>query len=198
MKSSNVILNDGKWHHVNITWFMTSAYLVIDDVHIMEVNFTETVQGRSLTQVTLGDTAKSRNGFNGCLKGLKIGGSLLDFSSSTAHMVTIGCSSKAKCLVNTCPPERVCREEWRKTSCVCRHGYVGEKCQDICSLRPCQNGATCQRTNDDVGFRCVCPDKYLGQLKYREICKQEVCIQFARQYFCSVQFSYMFFYNSYL
>jgi hypothetical protein len=92
-----------------------------------------------------------------------IAGSQLNFVSASAHMVTSGCSSNTTCQANTCPRESNCKQEWRKTSCVCRNGYVGEKCQDVCSLHPCQSGATCQRTNDDVGFKCICPDKYLGQ-----------------------------------
>jgi hypothetical protein len=91
-----------------------------------------------------------------------IAGSQLDVASAVKYMVTDGCASNATCEANTCPGKSVCKQEWRKTSCVCRSGYVGERCEDVCSLRPCQNGATCQRTNDDVGFRCICADKYLG------------------------------------
>jgi hypothetical protein len=164
MTSNNVILDDGKWHHVDIVWSMTSVCMMIDHVHKIEINFAGSmVAGESLTQTSLGDTAKTGNGFNGCIKGVMIAGSQLNLSSATRHMVTNGCSSKAKCQTNTCPRESVCKLEWRKIYCVCRNGYVGDKCRDVCSLRPCQNGALCQRTNDDVGFKCICPDKYLGQ-----------------------------------
>ena len=43
--------------------------MIIDHVHKIEMNFTVATT-ESLTQVTLGDTAKSGNGFNGCIKGM--------------------------------------------------------------------------------------------------------------------------------
>ncbi|XP_028397978.1 cadherin EGF LAG seven-pass G-type receptor 2-like [Dendronephthya gigantea] len=162
LKSNNIILDDGNWHHVDITSSMMSVYMIIDHVHKVKASISR-VTSDSLLQVVLGDTAKSGNGFIGCIKGVMIGDSHLNFSSATTYLVTTGCSSKAQCQSHSCPKESICQEGWGKTSCVCRKGYVGNDCRDICTLRPCQNGATCQRTNDDVGFRCICRDKYLGQ-----------------------------------
>ena len=95
--------------------------------------------------------------------GLMLAGSPLNLASSTTYLVTNCSGSKANCKADACPRvNTVCKEEWGNTSCVCRNGFVGGNCRDICSLSPCQNGATCQRVNDAVGFKCICPDKYLG------------------------------------
>jgi hypothetical protein len=73
LKSNDIILDDGKWHHVDITWSMTLAYMVIDHVHKIKMKITGgMVAGESLTQVTLGDTAKSGKGFKGCIKGIAL------------------------------------------------------------------------------------------------------------------------------
>lgn len=70
MESSNVILNDGKWHHVEITWSTSSVSMTIDHVYKIGMNLTGgIVAEESLTQITLGDSDKSGNGFIGCIKG---------------------------------------------------------------------------------------------------------------------------------
>ena len=71
VQSNNVILNDEKWHHVEITRSAKSAHMIIDHVYKIGVNLTGTMEaGESLTEVTLGDTEKSGSGFNGCIKGV--------------------------------------------------------------------------------------------------------------------------------
>lgn len=71
LNSNNIILDDGNWHHVDITLSMISVYVIIDRVHKLEASIAR-VTGDSLVQVTLGDTAKSGNGFIGCIKGIPI------------------------------------------------------------------------------------------------------------------------------
>ena len=72
MSYSNVELDDGNWHHVDVTWTTTSVHMAVDHVHNMEVRYEGIVlDGRTLTQVALGDTRKSGNGFSGCVKGKK-------------------------------------------------------------------------------------------------------------------------------
>ena len=97
--------------------------------------------------------------------GTMVGGAPLNTKSASRSLVTDGCSSKATCQNNVCSKGSVCKEGWRKTSCVCRNGFVGKNCVDICSLQPCQNGATCKRMDNAVGFECTCPAKYLGKLQ---------------------------------
>lgn len=36
-------------------------------------------------------------------------------------------------------------------------GYVGEECDSVCNLNPCQNGGYCLHDKDSpLGYSCVC------------------------------------------
>ena len=70
MESRNVILDDGKWHHVEITWSTSSVSMTVDHVYKIRMNLTGGIAAEeSLTQITVGDSDKSGNGFIGCIKG---------------------------------------------------------------------------------------------------------------------------------
>ena len=70
MNIPDLELNDGEWHHVNITWTVTSVRLVVDHVFNAQVKYRgDTLDGRSLALISLGDRHKSGNSLNGCMKG---------------------------------------------------------------------------------------------------------------------------------
>jgi len=48
---------------------------------------------------------------------------------------------------------------------------------DPCANQPCMNGGTCQRTNSNVGYQCICPPGYSGsRCEIRDACTPNPCM----------------------
>ena len=48
---------------------------------------------------------------------------------------------------------------------------------DPCFSQPCMNGGTCQRTNGNVGYQCICPAGYSGsRCEMRDACTPNPCL----------------------
>lgn len=67
--------------------------------------------------------------------------------------------------------------DWR-FKCVCKPGYIGEKCEISekgCNSKPCQNGATC--VDKDFSYECQCAAGFNGPTCASDIdeCEQNPC-----------------------
>ncbi|XP_014243159.1 protocadherin-like wing polarity protein stan isoform X2 [Cimex lectularius] len=150
---------DGKWHHVTASVAPGgTAVLMLDNTWSSTSAVRTNPQKQLIGKLNVA-MEPGYQSFIGCIKDIRLGswqGLQLVQNPTTATGVGEGCDDEAKC-PDTCPPNRHCRLSDLSASCTCNTGYVGEECENICSLNPCENGGRCFNDRDSpVGYSCSC------------------------------------------
>lgn len=73
------------------------------------------------------------------------------------------CSSVNECANNPCNGHQ-CLQKISGYACQCSNGFHGTHCElkpDYCKQDPCQNGASCNNTEDGK-YTCLCPEGFKG------------------------------------
>ncbi|NWI11111.1 CELR2 protein, partial [Crypturellus soui] len=115
-----------------------------------------------------GDGGAVRQGFRGCLQGVRVGGPAagamaLDVERAARVNVERGCALPDPCDSSPCPGNSYCSDDWDSFSCSCDPGYYGESCVSACALNPCEHRAGCSRRPGTWrGYACDCPPGYFG------------------------------------
>ncbi|NWJ09241.1 CELR2 protein, partial [Crypturellus undulatus] len=130
------------------------------------------LQGLRLRALSLGglegDGGAVRQGFRGCLQGVRVGGPAagavaLDVERAARVNVERGCTLPDPCDSSPCPGNSYCSDDWDSFSCSCDPGYYGESCVSACALNPCEHRAGCSRRPGTWrGYACDCPPGYFG------------------------------------
>ncbi|XP_067133004.1 protocadherin-like wing polarity protein stan isoform X2 [Centruroides vittatus] len=182
MEIDSIKVNDGKWHNVDAIWTAKYIELNLDyDQFKMQKEFKGNVKSLYVGKISIGglemlDRKQTTINFDGCIKDVRVG----SITDSLIHPVienniVEGCYAPDVCNPNPCPLNSYCVDLWNNYTCKCKPGYIGEKCQSVCSLNPCLNGGTCifMSNKDNVGYRCSCNAAYSG--KYCEILLNHTC-----------------------
>jgi hypothetical protein len=74
--------------------------------------------------------------FNGCIRNVKLNHVPLDLGSPIFNQNTrIGCNAKRDfCSKDSCSNNSACVNSWNRSTCVCKEGFVGAKCEISKSL----------------------------------------------------------------
>ena len=99
--------------------------------------------------------------------GFNVNGRFISLVSQLNENVLSGCSQTSSCPAgeNKCGAYGECQRVYGTTECVCKQGFLGPQCQDICAKNPCRNGGTCQNVNiaeSLSGYKCLCRENFLG------------------------------------
>ncbi|CAG0879787.1 unnamed protein product [Cyprideis torosa] len=166
--SSAVKVSDGAWHHIKMSWMKGGHVWIAIDYGLHEFTgiFTASagkLAGLAVDRISVAgneDTARTRGGFSGCLRDLRIDGEPSSWLSAPVERnVERRCTVPHACSDTTCPDRAVCQDSWKGHACVCDPGTVGPQCEEPCSLQPCQNGGQCQpNATDTRGYICECPE----------------------------------------
>ena len=112
------VVADGQWHHVAVKWFNTEISFSIDfDQFLFSMPFSNslTLQGLYVGKTVIGSNNENEDetmGFEGCLKEVLIGESILDNPTSKMNVVE-GCPSNEMCHMDSCSNENMeCFENW--------------------------------------------------------------------------------------
>ncbi|KAM4700821.1 cadherin EGF LAG seven-pass G-type receptor 2 isoform 2-T2 [Discoglossus pictus] len=171
-------LNDGVWHHIAIE--VQSNPAVPGTHHIIlsadygqdqvTGGFPSDLLGITLSSLSVGGVASDddgvRQGFRGCIQGVRMGpspDSVLSQTHAERLNVDPGCSFPDPCDSSPCPVHSYCRDDWDSYSCACHQGYYGNSCTDACELNPCQHQSACvRRASSPYGYTCDCATGYYG------------------------------------
>ncbi|XP_064483474.1 protocadherin-like wing polarity protein stan [Ornithodoros turicata] len=161
----DVRVDDGKWHNVAVKWMAGEVRLTLDyGQHEVSRQLSVAIQGLYVGKVSLGGLEEGgENRFDGCIQDVRIGTSKEAWLRPAAEEnVRDGCHVSDACLSGPCPPHSTCVDTWGQYECRCDKGYVGEQCVPVCSLLPCQGGATCT-TSVREEFQCKCDPSHWGR-----------------------------------
>lgn len=179
-------VDDGKWHHVEVTRQGNHATLILDHgVHrawnkspgkmrILNLDdnaiyFGAKVLGSKTRRDMSGRGQRVENGFKGCLQNLNMNGEDLPMDGSDSYVTAqpnkalFGCKLSGACRVNTCPRASRCVETLTSHFCDCLPHHSGPDCRPFegCEANPCLNYGTC--FDDPIYvYRCECPEGYTG------------------------------------
>ncbi|XP_050548978.1 protocadherin-like wing polarity protein stan isoform X2 [Daktulosphaira vitifoliae] len=183
---SNVKVNDGKWHNLEIIWQNTGGVKFMLDYGVRSLvkTLNAKLQGQFVGKIQLGnfneeltDIDKS-SGFNGCIKDVRIGHSggttVLEIPEMMIR-VREDCEQENPCEYNKCPVHSDCIPSWHNYTCKCHSGFVGKTCENICDTNPCENNAICEEKPKSVrGYTCHCKSSsFTGEYCENEL--QESC-----------------------
>ncbi|KAL1494818.1 hypothetical protein ABEB36_010350 [Hypothenemus hampei] len=170
---NSMLISDGEWHHIEITWIGTEVKFSIDyGEYEVAMPFPEKIQGLYVGKILIGGPdhsyANSNAGYNyleGCIQDVRIGNQQTTLTRPIVKdNVEEGCFSLMECQ-NQCPDEAQCTVSWGRSRCECNEGHVGPLCIPICSMNPCDNGASCKGNLElNRGYECQCnSSKYSGE-----------------------------------
>ncbi|CAG9761162.1 unnamed protein product [Ceutorhynchus assimilis] len=162
---TSMYLSDGEWHHIEVSWIGTEIKFSIDhgEYHVI-MPFSEKIQGLYVGKILIGGPDNSYTSLNagynyleGCIQDVRIGNQQTILNRPTVKdNVEEGCFLMMECQ-SQCPSDSECKVGWGKSQCECNEGHVGPLCQEVCSVSPCENGASCKRNFlDQRGYECHC------------------------------------------
>ncbi|XP_055533079.1 protocadherin-like wing polarity protein stan isoform X2 [Wyeomyia smithii] len=175
-------LADGTWHRIEIKWLGTEVSLSVDYGQRTGVlPITQKIQGLYVGRIVIGgsestSTAYGNYGYyEGCIQDIRIGGSQSVLNRPTIRENVIdGCKSNSKCPDN-CPEHSRCVSSWDEAHCECVHGFVGEDCLPVCTVKPCEDNSFCRADSaSNRGYRCEC-NSTVSSGEYCEIKTQQPC-----------------------
>lgn len=127
-------LNNDLWHTVHVERNRKQAWLRVDNFPEVMRNEPQDEITRLLdltTPLTVGAAVDHRDGFVGCMRGLRVNGVLMDMRGQIARgQVTYGVSEGCvgKCASNPCFNQATCREGYSGYTCDCAYtpfrGYM--------------------------------------------------------------------------
>ncbi|XP_035787631.1 protocadherin-like wing polarity protein stan isoform X1 [Anopheles albimanus] len=175
-------LADGRWHRVEIKWMGAEVALTVDYGQRMTVlPVSQKIQGLYVGRIVIGGSIAGggmagESNFEGCIQDVRVGGVQSVLKRPTVRENVIdGCASNAKCPEDGCPQESVCVTNWDEAYCECLHGYVGEECKPVCTVKPCSDDGICRAdTFNARGYRCEC-NSSLSSGEYCENRIQQPC-----------------------
>ncbi|XP_049292738.1 protocadherin-like wing polarity protein stan isoform X2 [Anopheles funestus] len=177
-------LADGRWHRVEIKWMGTEVSLTVDYGQRNGVlPVTQKIQGLYVGRIVIGGLegtigqhygGPSEN-YEGCIQDVRVGGVQSVLKRPTVREnVLDGCASNAKC-PDDCPEESSCVSNWDDAYCECAHGFVGNECKPVCTVKPCSDNGICRAdTFNTKGYRCEC-NSSLSSGEYCENTVQQPC-----------------------
>ncbi|XP_058065887.1 protocadherin-like wing polarity protein stan [Anopheles bellator] len=174
-------LADGRWHRVEIKWMGAEVALTVDyGQRTVVLPVAQKIQGLYVGRIVIGGgatggvTAADWN-FEGCVQDVRVGGVQSVLKRPTVREnVADGCASNAKCPAG-CPPESICVSNWDDAYCECLHGYVGDECKPVCTVKPCSDDGVCRADSFNArGYRCDC-NSSLSSGEYCENRIQQPC-----------------------
>ena len=168
VKLRDTLLADGLWHHVTIWRNRNEVHLGIDPdknprtAKVQERDSFILLPMTRETEIILGNVESDENGFDGCMKDIRLNGKVLPHNESNtdnafmtkSEGVIEGCYSGA-CHKMTCNESHFCYDKWRASDCLPRR---------CIQERLCMNGATCNdyAVNGVVLYKCVCTPQFHG------------------------------------
>ncbi|XP_066248043.1 protocadherin-like wing polarity protein stan isoform X1 [Euwallacea similis] len=180
---NSVTISNGEWHHIEISWIGMEIRFSIDyGEYESSMAFSEKIQGLFVGKILIGGPDNSYASVNadynylvGCIEDVRIGNrETVLVRPTTKDNVEEGCVSSSECQTQ-CPSEAHCVVNWGKSRCECTKSHVGPLCLPVCSVSPCENGATCQENYlNRRGYECYCNStSYSGE--YCEIEHSQPC-----------------------
>lgn len=189
--SSESVLADGEWHHVEL--HLDPQLLHSAPQWQISVDGQPTGQSANATGTLdfLGNsTVYLAENFTGCLGDVRVGGvylplvddgeppQLFRFIRQGAGVAPeVGCRGSPVCEPSPCLNQASCLDLFHSYSCACAPGWEGEFCEvatDECASGPCVYGS-CRDLLAD--YRCVCTAGYGGRNCQEEVdeCQQHRC-----------------------
>ncbi|XP_066601005.1 protocadherin-like wing polarity protein stan [Prorops nasuta] len=173
-------ISDGEWHRLEILW--QSGHVSVDMDYRnkpMVSPLPAKLQGLYVGKILLGGPDQSTSTdlpfFDGCLQDVRIGSNQTVLQRPTVQdNVEIGCSFTSECS-SECPESSMCLTKWKSSECVCAPGRVGQNCERVCDLNPCNDTGTCiEVTGTKRGYKCECnSEEYSGD--YCEVKADQPC-----------------------
>lgn len=99
--------------------------------------------------------ANSSQSFVGCIYGFNLSDNSDSWlSGGEERSVERGCQVADVCETKPCPVNSKClRKGMNQRKCICKPGYVGERCIPVCELNPCQGeNSRCVSMSSDLPF----------------------------------------------
>ncbi|XP_072276680.1 cadherin EGF LAG seven-pass G-type receptor 3 isoform X2 [Pyxicephalus adspersus] len=172
-------VNDGRWHDLqmelrDVRSGRDTRYVVtiILDYGFYQdtVSVGNELHGLRVKHLYIGGVMGAKevqNGLEGCIQGLRLGetssGITLPKPTNVVNVKT-GCSVQSACDPDPCQGNSSCMDTWLGHTCVCKPGYFGENCVDICQLNPCENRGLCRHhLNSTQGYTCECTGNHFGR-----------------------------------
>ncbi|KAM8945998.1 neural-cadherin-like [Pelodytes ibericus] len=124
--------------------------------------------------IILGSTTPDKQGYQGCLKDVRLNNYRLPIENVTGYPVLVlqrervsgGCISEA-CKHNPCSHGFICSDLWMKHECRCPLGYLRVEnttephCMyTVCASLPCKHGTCIPRSTHE--FTCHCAEGFIG------------------------------------
>uniref|UniRef100_A0A3B3ZJN6 Uncharacterized protein n=1 Tax=Periophthalmus magnuspinnatus TaxID=409849 RepID=A0A3B3ZJN6_9GOBI len=182
MSFSQIRVNDGEWHHVQMELSSVKDGNAIKYTISGSLDYgmykKSVVIGNDLPGLKLqtlhvgglpGEDNRVQRGFVGCIQGVRVGetpssASNVNMAQGMKIRVEEGCDVADPCDSNICPENSHCSDDWTTHSCICDPGYFGKDCVDACKLNPCEHVSTCVRKpSSSHGYTCECEENYYGQ-----------------------------------
>uniref|UniRef100_A0A4W3HTH2 Cadherin EGF LAG seven-pass G-type receptor 1 n=1 Tax=Callorhinchus milii TaxID=7868 RepID=A0A4W3HTH2_CALMI len=178
LKMTQSRVNDGDWHHLLIEIKSMKDGKDIKYMAVMSLDYgmyqvsynRKRIQCLSHRRASKCSQRES-NPASCLLQGLRMG----DTSTNTATLnmdqavklrVDSGCEIPDPCKFSPCPTNSNCNNDWDSYTCICKPGFFGKDCVDICSLNlnPCQHVSSCvHKPSSSHGYKCDCGQNYYGQ-----------------------------------
>ncbi|GAU93347.1 hypothetical protein RvY_05301 [Ramazzottius varieornatus] len=103
------------------------------------------------------------DGFNGCVREVLVANRLVSptFRSNAQN----GCPDlNRNCAAAPCPSSTSeCKQVNGQFKCVCKHGFIGTQCKEVCSYEPCVSGVCLPSKESLHGYQCHCFENFTGQ-----------------------------------
>ncbi|XP_012235255.2 protocadherin-like wing polarity protein stan [Linepithema humile] len=177
-----VIIADGEWHRLEISWQSGHVSLDVDYRNRpVTLPLLAKLQGLYVGKILVGGLDQPTNSefisFNGCLQNIRIGTNQSVLQRPTVQEnVGTGCPTESECRKRNCPEASDCISQWQSSECICMTGHVGRDCERVCDLEPCNGTGTCVEDTNDArrGYRCECNSpEYSGD--YCEVKAEQPC-----------------------
>ena len=108
------------------------------------------------------DAQRRMDSFHGCIRQVYVSGRLV--SPTFRSNVQNGCADiNRNCATSPCPSSASeCKEVSGQFKCVCKRGFVGKQCKEVCSFEPCVNGVCMPSKEALHGYQCHCFENFTG------------------------------------